>query len=329
MALVAHKLRSTAPTPQASSSPELQRSNLSRIDFAGAATLALTIVGFLSAIDLGGQKYAWTDPIILGIFGASLVCGTIFVLVEAYWAKEPILPLGLVTKREVAASYAVVGLQIMAQMGMMYTVPLYFQITSHASASVAGAHLFPAVAGNAIGGIIAGIVIKRTRTYHPLTLLSGPISLTAYILLITRWHGHTSTLESLYIIPGGFGTALSQASGFIALTASIDTAHIAVATSGMYLAQNVGVALGMSGASAVLQASLRVVLEGKLEDVEGKAEIIDRALSDVQYVQALKGRVAELVISAYVQCLMYTHLLSVICAVLTFIAALFLKGRRL
>ena len=43
----------------------------------------------------------------------------------------------------------------------MFCVPLYFQITQHVSSAVAGAHLFPAVAGNTIGALIAGIVIKR------------------------------------------------------------------------------------------------------------------------------------------------------------------------
>lgn len=43
----------------------------------------------------------------------------------------------------------------------MIAVPLYFQVTAKASYTVAGAHLFPAVAGNAVGGILSGIIIKR------------------------------------------------------------------------------------------------------------------------------------------------------------------------
>jgi hypothetical protein len=43
----------------------------------------------------------------------------------------------------------------------MFCVPLYFQVTQHASASIAGAHLFPAVAGNAVGALLAGVIIKR------------------------------------------------------------------------------------------------------------------------------------------------------------------------
>lgn len=42
----------------------------------------------------------------------------------------------------------------------MFTVPLYFQVTAHASTMRAGAQLFPAVAGNAIGMLLVGFVIK-------------------------------------------------------------------------------------------------------------------------------------------------------------------------
>lgn len=43
----------------------------------------------------------------------------------------------------------------------MYSVPLYFQVTAKASVTNAGTHLVPAVFGNAIAGIIGGIMIKK------------------------------------------------------------------------------------------------------------------------------------------------------------------------
>lgn len=57
----------------------------------------------------------------------------------------------------------------------MFSVPLYFQITARSSNTESGAHLVPAVVGNAIGGIISGVLIKRcvrpriTRCQRPKT----------------------------------------------------------------------------------------------------------------------------------------------------------------
>ena len=45
---------------------------------------------------------------------------------------------------------------------MMLLVPLYFQVSAHASVTNAGAHLMPSVIGNAAGGLVTGYVIKRS-----------------------------------------------------------------------------------------------------------------------------------------------------------------------
>jgi hypothetical protein len=46
----------------------------------------------------------------------------------------------------------------------MFSVPLYFQVTQKVSNSEAGAHLFPSVFGNALGGVFCGYFIKRYVT---------------------------------------------------------------------------------------------------------------------------------------------------------------------
>lgn len=55
---------------------------------------------------------------------------------------------------------------------MMLLVPLYFQVSAHASVTNAGAHLMPSVIGNAFGGLLTGFVIRR---YNILSLHSTPI----------------------------------------------------------------------------------------------------------------------------------------------------------
>lgn len=53
---------------------------------------------------------------------------------------------------------------------------------------------------------------------------------------------------------------------FISIQAAIDPAHTAVAASTLYLASSVGSVLGMASSSAVLQGSLRVILDRKLSE---------------------------------------------------------------
>ena len=49
---------------------------------------------------------------------------------------------------------------------MMLLVPMYFQVSAHASLTNAGAHLMPSVIGNAFGGLLAGYVVKRSVFFN-------------------------------------------------------------------------------------------------------------------------------------------------------------------
>ena len=95
---------------------------LRRIDFLGSASLALTIVASLIAFDLGGQKLPWNHPIIWGLFASSAALGSFFLLVEAYWVKEPIFPLGLLIHRDVVTAYLAVGFQVAAQFAVSLSI---------------------------------------------------------------------------------------------------------------------------------------------------------------------------------------------------------------
>lgn len=140
---------------------DTNKSVLARIDFLGAALLALFILAFLLPIEIGGSKVPWTHPLIFILFGAAIVLGGLFAATEEWWAKEPIFPLELLKHRDIVLTYMITGAQVAAQLGLLFSVPLYFQVTQRASNTIAGFHLFPAVAGNAIGGIFAGYLIKK------------------------------------------------------------------------------------------------------------------------------------------------------------------------
>lgn len=125
--------------------------------------------------------------------------------------------------------------------------------------------------------------------------------------MLLRWHGHTSFFESLYIIPGGFGNGIALSASFIALTANLDQSQVAIASSGLYLSSNVGMVTGISVASAVLQTSLRKQLRIDLEGRFDREEVLEKSLASIEYVVNLKGKLGDVVTTAYVTCLTYTH----------------------
>lgn len=60
---------------------------------------------------------------------------------------------------------------------------------------------------------------------------------------------------------------------FIAVQASVDKAHMAPAVSVVYLAQGLGVILGLAATSAVYQAGLRSTLEDRLINLHLDADL--------------------------------------------------------
>lgn len=246
---------------------DAKSSKFGRIDFLGAILMALSILSLLLPLEIGGDRVPWSDYRIALLFAAALIFGGLFLLVEGWVATEPIIPLSVLQHKEVLLSSLIMMCQIGAQVGLMFAVPLYFQVTAGASSTVAGVHLFPAVFGNAIGGLISGAIIKKTGQYKSLTLGATGVASLAYMLLIFRWHGKTNWLESLYIFPGGFGTGVASSTLFISIHAALDPTFSAIAASTLYLASSIGMLGGMAGVSAVLQQSLKANLEQRLTQI--------------------------------------------------------------
>jgi hypothetical protein len=130
-------------------------------------------------LEIGGQKIPWSHPNIFALFAIGTFLLGLFVLAETCWAREPIFPLRLLQNPQALLGYFIVGCILAAQSGvsfpcewcseakvtyplqMVFTVPLYFQVTQRSSSTGVGARLFPAVAGNAIGGILSGHLIRK------------------------------------------------------------------------------------------------------------------------------------------------------------------------
>lgn len=301
----------TLPSRLQHSKVSMQGSRLARIDFIGALLMTLSILCLLIPLEIGGDQVPWSSPTIGILLTCAVMFGVLFLAAEKWVAKEPIMPLSLLQQRDMVVSSFVMTFQCAAQIGLMFAVPLYFQVTAGASNTAAGAHLFPAVAGNAVGGILSGSVIKRTGRYKALILVATLASSIGYLLLILRWHGNTNWLESLYIFPGGFGMGIVQSALFISVQAAIDPAFMAIAASMFYLTSSVGFLGGMASVSAIIQVALKNGLNHRLTKLgfteQKKWEIIGYAVSDIHYVNKAKPLIVKAVVTSYIEALTWTH----------------------
>jgi Na+/glutamate symporter len=77
----------------------------------------------------------------------------------------------------------------------------------------------------------------------------------------------------MYIIPGGFGTGITQSTTFVQLTAGVKSSEMAMAAASLYLSQNLGMVSGLSVTTSVLQSTLRSGLAKSLHEVPHRHEV--------------------------------------------------------
>ncbi|KAF5232520.1 hypothetical protein FANTH_12937 [Fusarium anthophilum] len=293
---------------------------IKRIDALGALLLGGSVLAFMVPLEIGGQKIPWSHPLVPTLAAAGVLLLAAFALVESRWAKEPIFPLRLLRSGGVSKTYLIAFGQAAAQLGRV-------------SSTVAGAHLFPAVIGNTVGGIATGLIIKRTGRYKTLIIFSAVSSITSYTLMLLRWHGQTNWLESLYVFPGGLGMGIAQSAAFIALQASIDPKDKAAASSGIFLAVTLGSVVGMAGTSAAIQGLLRHDIQQSLSHL-GKSqhfidEVIQKAAESVSYLDEASQPIRRVLVEGYIRGIEYAHGLSIVFSGITLVTALLLKERKL
>ncbi|KAJ2986517.1 hypothetical protein NUW58_g4989 [Xylaria curta] len=277
---------------------------LGRIDVLGSLLLALFVLLLLLPLELGGEQVSWSHPLIPGLFAAAATSLVLFVIVEKQWAEEPILDLGLFKQRDVVLGFLIMACQAAAQVGVVFCIPLYFQVTQKASNSEAGLHLFPSVIGSAFGGIFSGYLIKKTGKYKWLIYGSTILGTLSYSLMLVRWRGETNWLESFYILPGGLGMGIGHSVLFVSTQASADPDHASAAVSTLLLSNAIGIIVGVACLSATMKEVLQRSLEAKLRDlgldVATRLDIISKAASSVEYTYNAKGKVGETIVASYV-----------------------------
>ncbi|GES65316.1 efflux pump antibiotic resistance protein [Aspergillus terreus] len=300
---------------------------LRRVDFPGALSIATSITAIILLLDQGGKSFPWMSAPTLLLASLGTVSLALFVYIELFIAKEPIFDLQILRRPNIIPSYLISALQVGAQVGMMFSVPLYFQVTAKASSTIAGAHLVPAVIGNTVGGLMAGVFIRRTGNYKPVLVIAGLVASITYVLQIVRWNGHTGPWESMYIVFGGLGTGLASSAAFVSMTAFLEPQDIAMATSGYLLLLSFSMTAGVTTTYTVLGSEFKRQLQTRLHGPDAH-RIIQRALSSIDYIAGLTGSLRDIVVGSYVAGLRHAYIVSLVCSLFGSMTALSIKAHR-
>ncbi|KAJ5105753.1 hypothetical protein NUU61_003100 [Penicillium alfredii] len=257
-----------------------------RVDFLGAFTLILALVSLLLGLNMGGNQVPWTHPIVLTSLPLSLVFLGAFIYVEARIASEPIIPVRLLLDRTVAAACLTNWFTTMAVFGLLFYLPLFFQVQG-LSATAAGVRLIPQAVGTSIGSLGCGVIMRASGRYKILNSVAMALQVTAAALICTLDLSTPAWLPFLYFFLGGVAYGSMLTVTLVALISAVDHHHHAVVTSASYAFRSTGSTIGITIASTVFQNTLKLGLWSRFRGREHAEELISRIRDSLNEIRKL------------------------------------------
>ncbi|SPO23503.1 related to multidrug resistance protein [Ustilago trichophora] len=279
-------------------SDQTWQKKLGRIDYLGSLGLISSSSCLLLAMSfLSGSLLPFSHPLVWGFLLGFLVTAVLFVFVEGWIVREPIMPLSLLTRKSPALIGASYFLGSFAHFATIFHFPLWFQSVRLQSASQAGLHLIPISFSAAAGSLWAGLYMKKTGKYWHANMFCCLLNIasTAYG---SMWNESTSAwAEYLTFCPQAFGTSAIFTFMLIGLIASVSKDKAAVATGTVYLFRSLGQVVGVSLSTAMFQMLLQSqmyrnitpeLLPHPKDSVEGVKKLVSALRHDASLVPTLQ-----------------------------------------
>jgi EmrB/QacA subfamily drug resistance transporter len=158
---------------------------LAAIDWLGAFFIVAGTLIFLFGLELGGTSFPWNSAkvICLLVFGSLAVF--LFVPVEMYLAKNPIIPMRIFKQRSSLASLGVCFFHAFTFIAGSYYLPLYFQAVLGVTPLRSGVYSLAMAISTSISSVTTGLFIRKTGAYIPPILLGTNTSTSNSTPLLT------------------------------------------------------------------------------------------------------------------------------------------------
>ncbi|KAI0845304.1 MFS general substrate transporter [Daldinia vernicosa] len=204
---------------------------LAAIDWLGSVLIVGGTLMFLFGLEFGGVTYPWNSAptICLIVFG--IVTVGLFVAVEKWYAKYPVIPLRLFQFGKNISTFGVCLVHGLVFISGSYYLPLYFQAVLGASSLLSGVYLLPYVLSLSFMSIGSGIFMKKTGKYLPAIIFGMFFMTLGYGLFIDLGAQANWAKIIVYQIIAGIGVGPNFQSPLIALQTTVEPRDIASVTS--------------------------------------------------------------------------------------------------
>lgn len=241
------------------------------IDWPGVASATAGLFGLTFAL-IEGQRFGWSSPVIIGMFGLCAAGLALFGYIENR-SRFPLIQLSLFKNVNFAVGNIVSALLMFGLMGILFLLVLYFQIVLGLSAVKTGLVLLPMSAVVVFIAPIAGRMAERNGVRW--ILASGMLIISIAIFFMANLSVDT-TWQSLIVplIFAGVGMGLIMAPVNTVMMTAARVEQSGAASGIMTTMRQVGSLLGIAVLGAVLQSRLAGGLISVINSTAGIPEAL-------------------------------------------------------
>lgn len=263
--------------------PVIKHDHKPKIDYAGAALIAVALSSLILAVDNTEKIFAnminagvSLSIIQTGLYSLFIVATLGFIYVE-HRASEPILPLRFFKKRNFSILMAVSVLFGAAFLGAILYLTQFNQQVFGANATASGLMLLPMVFGLAAAAATTGQLVSKTGKYKVALMLGFSTATVAIFMLTTLNPTSSYTQEAIIMFFAGVGLGVAMPIINVAVQNEFTQRDLGAATASAQLFRGLGSTVG----TAVLGTMLITGITNQLG-----------AIGDDPYIQTLKQQPA-------------------------------------
>lgn len=296
-----------------------------KIDYAGVALLSGASICALLAMVWGGNVYRWGSGQIISLIIASAVLAVAFVLRERR-AEEPIIPMGLFKNDIFTVSIILSLLAGVLMFAAILYIPAYQQIVRGYSPTKSGLLMLPLVIGLLLASVTSGRLITRWGHYRIFPII-GPLMAAFGLWLFSHVSLQTSQADlAIWMAVLGIGLGMFMQVMTLAVQNAVDRRQLGTATSTATFFRSLGSSFGGALFGSILLARLTQHLTALMPvSSSGQRPNFTAIQSGSTSIHSLPPSVAEKVSQAFVLSFHDMFLYAIPVALLTFVAALFLR----
>ncbi|KAB8227339.1 major facilitator superfamily domain-containing protein [Aspergillus alliaceus] len=293
-----------------------------QLDVLGLSFMTAAIGSLVILLQIIQQSRMKDNLWVAALFVVFLLSTVSLVFTEVFYAKDPLIPIREIKRNGSGVLCLLQTVIMFAQFALIANLATFFVRIRQVNNSTAGLVLLPLALAVALGSVGAGHIIKK---YIFTSFFAVILAKASYTIAGLLWRQSPSYLGLIPASLGSLGVGSLVAAQFVAISVRTPSEHANSSITTYWLAQQLGMILGVAVAALLSQRVLADALQSLLKGLPNSSEIIKTVLNDNRALPSLPKPVQGLVRTAYLDSFQSVLILAVSGTALGLLIVIFMR----